>query len=119
MIGTLSNWHIIQLFLNNHRHARAQPFYNFHGAGTYFKGLKIAGPNCTATTTGYWKSSNAPVCDECTKYGSKTTKATNENSGSTSATTAAGEQHSETQHPAENNSNAAATEAAATQAPAQ
>ena len=83
------------------------------------KSGKIAGPNCTATTTGYWKSSNAPVCDECTKYGSKTTKATNENSGSTSATTAAGEQHSETQHPAENNSNAAATEAAATQAPAQ
>ena len=31
------------------------------------KSGKIAGPNCTSTSTGYWKSSNAPVCDTCTK----------------------------------------------------
>lgn len=46
----------------------------------------IAGPNCTATTTGYWKSSNAPVCDQCTR--SVSTRAPGE-SGSTSTGTAA------------------------------
>ncbi len=25
----------------------------------------IAGANCSSTTTGYWKSSNAPICDQC------------------------------------------------------
>ena len=69
---------------------------------------KIAGPNCEATTTGYWKSSNAPVCDECGKY-SKSTKATGEQEEGTSETTAAGEQ---TQANHENENGDAATEAA-------
>lgn len=69
---------------------------------------KIAGPNCEATTTGYWKSSNAPVCDECGKY-SKSTKATGKQEEGTSETTAAGEQ---TQANHENENGDAATEAA-------
>ncbi|WP_298483459.1 transglycosylase domain-containing protein [uncultured Ruminococcus sp.] len=51
------------------------------------KSGKIAGPNCSSTTTGYWKSSNAPVCDECKK--SYSTKPKNESSGSTTETAAA------------------------------
>ena len=45
-IGTLSNWYIIQLFLDNHRHARTQPFHTFHGTGTYFKGLQVKLTGC-------------------------------------------------------------------------
>ena len=56
---------------------------------------KIAGPNCEATTTGYWKSSNAPVCDECSKYSKpKSTKTTTEN-GDESTTTAASGDHAQ------------------------
>jgi penicillin-binding protein 1A len=47
----------------------------------------IASANCTSTSTGYWKSSNAPVCDSCKK--SSSTKSTSENSSSSSTTTAA------------------------------
>ncbi len=32
------------------------------------KSGKIAGDNCKKLGTGYWKSTNAPVCDECTGY---------------------------------------------------
>lgn len=37
---------------------------------------KIAGTNCPTAGTGYWKSSNAPVCDGCWKYTTTTTKKT-------------------------------------------
>lgn len=50
----------------------------------------IAGPYCSSTTTGYWKSSNAPVCDKCKAYRPKTTTTAEENKGTTAATTAAG-----------------------------
>ncbi len=46
---------------------------------------KIAGANCTSTTTGYWKSSNAPVCDSC-RRSSTGTKSTTENSTATTGT---------------------------------
>ncbi|MDY2509406.1 MAG: transglycosylase domain-containing protein [Ruminococcus callidus] len=32
------------------------------------KSGKIAGSHCKKLGTGYWKSTNAPVCDECTGY---------------------------------------------------
>lgn len=63
------------------------------------KSGKIAGPNCSSTTTGYWKSSNAPVCDECTKS-SKSTKAKKETSGETSETIAEEQESAETTAPA-------------------
>ena len=50
----------------------------------------IAGPNCTATTTGYWKSSNAPVCDQC-----RASRATTAPSGSSSKQTTAATEHAE------------------------
>ncbi|MCD7958282.1 MAG: transglycosylase domain-containing protein [Ruminococcus sp.] len=45
----------------------------------------IAGPYCTSTTTGYWKSSNAPECDVCSSY-SRYTTTTDESSSSTTST---------------------------------
>ncbi|MBQ8687888.1 MAG: transglycosylase domain-containing protein [Ruminococcus sp.] len=47
---------------------------------------KIAGTNCPTAGTGYWKSSNAPVCEGCWKYTTTTTKKTTE-SAAASATT--------------------------------
>lgn len=58
------------------------------------KSGKIAGPNCASTVTGYWKSSNAPVCDTCKSGGghtATTTKADSDNSDSSQTTTAAQE----------------------------
>ncbi|WP_294582153.1 transglycosylase domain-containing protein, partial [uncultured Ruminococcus sp.] len=66
------------------------------------KSGKIAGPNCTATTEGYWKSSNAPVCDECTKtYNKKKKKTTESTEGTT--TTPSGDGHSQTTKAANEN----------------
>ncbi len=48
----------------------------------------IAGDNCPTSGTGYWKSSNAPVCDGCWKYVTTTPAATT-NASSQAATTAA------------------------------
>lgn len=66
------------------------------------KSGKIAGPNCTATTEGYWKSSNAPVCDECTKTYNKKKKQTTESTEGTT-TTPSGDGHSQTTKAANEN----------------
>ncbi len=52
----------------------------------------IAGPNCSSTTTGYWKSSNAPVCDSCRRYSNATTQSSNEGSDTSTTGTAAAQQ---------------------------
>lgn len=67
----------------------------------------IAGPYCTSTTTGYWKSSNAPVCDMCKAYRPKTTKKASEEGSGTSQTTAAADnaQQPATQAPAAGENN--------------
>ncbi|MGN0592531.1 MAG: transglycosylase domain-containing protein [Ruminococcus sp.] len=46
---------------------------------------KIAGPYCATAGTGYWKSSNAPTCDECTQY--TTTKKPASNTSTTATET--------------------------------
>ncbi len=69
---------------------------------------KIASVNCPTAGTGYWKSSNAPVCDGCWKY---TTTATTTSGSSSQSTTVYTQTVAETTK---------ATEAAeATEAPAQ
>lgn len=58
----------------------------------------IAGDYCTSSSTGYWKSSNAPVCDQC-KYSyskKKTTTTASENSGSSTTTVSSAEAAAET-----------------------
>ncbi len=52
------------------------------------KSGKIAGEYCTSSSTGYWKSSNAPECDECTKSASKSTTTATTEEGGTETTTA-------------------------------
>lgn len=78
----------------------------------------IAGPYCTSTETGYWKSSNAPVCDTC-KKASATTTATGEASSADStntASTAEGDT-TETQAASESDSDDAAQDAATEETP--
>ncbi|MBQ8724466.1 MAG: hypothetical protein IJY74_02190, partial [Oscillospiraceae bacterium] len=47
----------------------------------------IATANCPTAGTGYWKSSNAPVCDGCWKYTTAATTATTEAAQSTTVYT--------------------------------
>ncbi len=49
----------------------------------------IAGDDCPTSGTGYWKSSNAPVCDGCWKYTTTTTAATTTGAAATQTQTVA------------------------------
>ncbi len=80
---------------------------------------KIAGSSCPTAGTGYWKSSNAPVCDGCWKYTTTTTKKTTAPDSDTTYTeTVAFPTQPPTEAPTEAPTQAPAPTEAATDAPA-
>ncbi len=59
----------------------------------------IAGPYCSSVSTGYWKSSNAPVCDMCKAYRPKATTSATAGNETTATTAAPAEQPAATTAP--------------------